>query len=225
MTVSEVLVVLRTYPAFDIEKSDGTPLRRQVKWGQDTPELLQSYVRMYGQIKIVPKRKQGSAFVRDTGSIMDVGNAQVVPYPLGSVDSGFIGGPSSGGTDVYRIMWENERENAREYREKYEKTLEELRKLEVEHAASKNSAVGDIVAGLAGVVPSLMGLDGGALGTTAGKPQGAGQSLQPVKDNRLQAIVMYYTKLDENQKSKVYNLLAKVFQNINSIDSILEQME
>ncbi|NMC34840.1 MAG: hypothetical protein GYA36_20660 [Veillonellaceae bacterium] len=126
---------------------------------------------------------------------------------------------------MYRIMWENERENAREYREKYEKTLEELRKLEVEHAASKNSAVGDIVAGLAGVVPSLMGLDGGALGTTAGKPQGAGQSLQPVKDNRLQAIVMYYTKLDENQKSKVYNLLAKVFQNINSIDSILEQME
>lgn len=225
MTVGEALVVLRTYPAFDIEKFDGTPLRRQVRMGQDTVELLQSYVRMHGQIRVIPKRKQGSAYVRDTGSIMEVGGAQSTPYPLGSIDSGYIAGAASAGTDVYRVMWENERENAREYREKYEKTLEELRKLEVEHAASKNSAIGDIVTGLAGVVPSLMGLDGGTLGSTSGKPQGAGQPLQPVKDNRLQAIVMYYSKLDDSQKSKVYNLLAKVFQNINSIDSILEQMD
>lgn len=224
MTVGEVIAVLRTYPAFDVEKPDGTPLRRQIKWGNETAELLQSYVRMYGSIRVIPKRKQGSAYIRDTGSIMELGSVQPNQNPLGTFESG-MHTPVAGGSDVYRIMWENERENAREYREKYEKTLEELRKLEIEHAASKNSAIGDIVSGLAGVVPSLMGVDGGSLGSTAGKPQGAGQQLQPLKDNRLQAIVMYYNKLDESSKAKVYNLLARVFQDINSIDSILEQME
>lgn len=224
MNISEVLVVLRSYPAFDIEKADGTLLRRQVKTGNDTGELLQSYTRMHGRIRVIPKRKQGSAYVRDTGSTMEVSDGMPVGYPLGGFDGGYQPAQLGyTGGDMYRVMWENERENAREYREKYEKTLEELRKLEVEHASSKNSAIGDIVSGLAGVVPSLMGLDGGgALGSAPKQAQPA--NLQPVKDNRLLAIVSYYQKLDEPQKGKVYNLLARVFQNIDSIDSLIEQL-
>ena len=224
MNISEILVVLRTYPAFDIDKTDGTSLRKQLLVDDNTEELLTSYLKMHGTLRIYPKRKQGSAFMRDESAIMELGAPLNRKNGLGGFNTYPQNSAPSGTADMYKIMWESERENARDWKTKYENTLNDLRKLEVEHAGSKNSAMGDIMSGLAGVLPAMMG--GGAasptaLGSTHAQLQNQ-PSLQPVKDKRLLGIVTFYNKLDEDSKTKVYTLLTKVFQNMDKIDELTE---
>lgn len=220
MNLNEILVILRSYPAFDIDRPDGTNLRKQVRPGADMEDIIRSYAGIYGRIRIIPKRKQGSAYVRDLSSIMEYGQSAEQSLPLSGVSGVPFSVPSTGesASELYRIMWENEKQNAREYREKYEKTLDELRKLEIEHASSKNDVIGNVVGGLAGVVPSLIaGSQVPALGSAPAQPQ----NLQPVTDKRLVGIVNFYNKLDDENKIKVYSLLVKIFQNLQKIDDII----
>jgi len=222
MNLNEILGILRSYPAFDIEKPDGIILRKQLKPGQDAEEILRSYAAMHGRLRIIPKRKQGNAFIRDTSSIMELGAvSDPLSYSLAGISPGQPSVADNSG-EIYRIMWEAEKQNAREYRDKYEKTLEELRKLEVEHAASKNNVLGDIVGGLAGVLPSVIGGQVPALGSAQPAPN---NNLQPVTDKRLVGIISYYNKLDEQGKAKIYSLLAKVFQNMQKIDDVISLMD
>lgn len=222
MNLNEILGILRSYPAFDIEKPDGTILRKQLRPGTDAEEILRSYAGMYGRLRIIPKRKQGNAFIRDTSSIMELGAGSESPsYPLAGI-SQYHPVPADNSGEIYRLMWETEKQNAREYRDKYEKTLEELRKLEVEHAASKNNMLGDIVGGLAGVLPSVIGSQTPALGAATPQPTGG---LQPVSDKRLIGIISFYNKLDESGKAKIYALLAKIFQNMQKIDDVISLID
>jgi len=222
MNLNEILGILRSYPAFDIEKPDGAILRKQLKPGHEAEEILRSYASMYGRLRIIPKRKQGSAYIRDTSSIMEFGTLSETPsYPLAGIGMLQTATTGDNSGEIYRIMWEAEKQNAREYRDKYEKTLEELRKLEIEHAASKNNVLGDIVGGLAGVLPSVIGSQTPALGSA----QPVSNNLQPLTDKRLVGIISFYNKLDEQGKAKIYSLLAKVFQNMQKIDDIISLID
>ena len=156
--------------------------------------------------------KNGNAPIRLVGSAIVVDDAgrslagyepNYIPQPV-SIPRGNDSG------DLYRILYENSKEEARDYKRKYEDALNEKHKVELELAGNKNSFVGDIAQGLAGFAPMLMGGMGGGVGVGSVAPS-APQPLKPVTDTKLAAIIQYYNRLDAHDKDKVYNLLALVF--------------
>ena len=62
--VTSILTILRTYPSCDIQRKDGTLLRKQVPTLDVTEELLKSYVSVYGDLVIVPKKLIGNSPTR-----------------------------------------------------------------------------------------------------------------------------------------------------------------
>ena len=224
MNLASVINILRTYPSCDIDKISGQLIRKSVATNELTEDLLSSYADVYGSIRIYPKKQMGAVQVRVVDEMIEYSPEK--SSGLSGIDSLHVV-PSGNMEAVYKMMYENEKESAREYKRKYEDMLTDLRKLEVEHAGSKSSVFGDIASGLAGFAPMLMGGGAAGLGTTSPetKPTITQTGYKPIEDNRLAAIIQYYQKLGEENKVKVYNLLAKVFTNLDDIDQIIQLIE
>jgi len=204
-----------------------------------TPDLLRSYLEMHGQISIVPKRMNGNAPTRLAAESMTLNAAKFAGVGLGALDAiaapvqynhpaPSAPAPSAGNGDVYRILYEQALADVREYKRKYEDAKDAQHKAELELAGNKNSMVGDIAQGLAGVAPMLFGGGGAPVAGLAGAPtptqtQAPAPPARPV-DQRTAAIVKHYSGLDDTNKQKVYTLLAKVFSDISRIDDILTKL-
>lgn len=230
MNISEILVVLKSYPAFDLDKVDGSNIAKQIIPDQNTEQLLQSYAKMYGRIRIFPKKQSGNAYVRNNNAIMEFSGSDSQPLS-GISDSHptyqpqIQSVPSGGGSsELYRIMYEKAEREAREWKDKYDSTLSELRKLEIEHAGNKNSAMGDLMTGLGSVLPAIMNGGGGATALGSAPTQPAPQ-VQPIQDKRLLGIITYYGRLHEDNKTAIYQLLVRVFQNMDKISDLISLLE
>lgn len=221
MDIQTALTIAKTFPSVDIE-ADGQIIRKNIDSGTLDDTLLRSYFNAHGSLTIVPKKKNGNAPIRLVGSAIVVDDAgrslagyepNYIPQPV-SIPRGNDSG------DLYRILYENSKEEARDYKRKYEDALNEKHKVELELAGNKNSFVGDIAQGLAGFAPMIMGGMGGGVGVGSVAPS-APQPLKPVTDTKLAAIIQYYNRLDAHDKDKVYNLLALVFGDLTLIDKFL----
>lgn len=225
MDIQSVLTILKTYPFADID-SEGVTIRKHIATGDLSPDLVRSYLVQYHNITLVPKRMMGTSPVRNQQEAITLDAAKLQPAPSYGLN-GFDGMPphsSGGSSELYKIMYENAKEEAREYKRKYEDAINDKHRAELELASSKNSFVGDIAQGLAGFAPVLMG----GMGANApAAPVGIGEvpkpqvTAKPLTDVKLQAIVKYYSGLDNAAKERVYSLLAKVFSNLNLIDKML----
>lgn len=237
MDINSTLNIIRSYPFVDIDKGE-TIIRRHVATAELTPDLLRSYLEMHGQISIVPKRMNGNAPTRLAAESMTLNAAKFAGVGMGALDAiapvqynhhaPSNPAPSAGNSDVYRILYEQALADVREYKRKYEDAKEAQHKAELELAGNKNSMVGDIAQGLAGVAPMLFGGGGAPVAGLAGappatQPQAPTQPPRPV-DQRTAAIVKHYSGLDDTNKQKVYTLLAKVFSDISRIDDILTKL-
>lgn len=224
MDIQSTLTIIKTYPFADID-SEGITIRKHIATSDLTPDLVRSYLVQYRKITLVPKRMMGTSPIRNTQEAISLDAASLQPVSLHGLN-GFDGVPaqSSGGSaELYRIMYENAKEEAREYKRKYEDAVSDKHRAELELASNKNSVVGDIAQGLAGFAPMLMGGMGGSSAVGVGevpKPQPQ-PNTKPVSDIKLQAIVKYYAGLDSTNKQKVYDLLAKVFSDLTLIDKMM----
>lgn len=127
---------------------------------------------------------------------------------------------------LYKILYDGAIRDLKDMTAKYEAEREKRHAAEIELSGSKNSVVGDIAQGLSGVLPAILGMNGGGASVGMGEaPQAPAQQPQvkPITDPKLSAIVKYYATLDPENKDKVYNLLAKVFTDLSLIDTFLAQ--
>ena len=231
MELNKVLTIIKSYPFVDIDKGS-TIMRRHVPTGTLTADLLQSYSDMYGEISIVPKKMNGNSPVRLTGETIPLS-----PQPISPLITGMSGVettmpqmammPQQGGnndSNIYRILYEQARQELSEYKRKYDEAVEGRHRAEMERAENKTSMVGDIAQGLAGVAPLLFGGGMNGLGnaTPEPTPQAAPQPAPRPMDVRLQGIIKHYNGLDDANKQKVYSLLAKLFTDISRIDTLIE---
>lgn len=225
--VTSVLTILRTYPSCDIQRKDGTALRKQVATSEVSEELLRSYVSVYGDLVIVPKKMMGNSPVRMEQEAMTIlkDSFQGSATALSGFDT--MPTPASGGGngELYRIMYDRERSESQEYKRRYEDTLSELRKLEVEHASNKKNLVGDIAQGLAGFAPYLMKGGMAGLGEAPAEQPKPLPNMQPVSDKRLLAIIGYWPKLDEPTRQSVYNVVAALLGNPSKAEAALAAID
>jgi hypothetical protein len=226
MELQNALSIAQTYPFVDID-ADGRTIRKHINPQELSIPVMRGYVQAHKQITIVPKKLNGNSPVRLIGNSITVDHSEIPQYPIrqhfAESLNGFDGAmqPNNGNSELYRIMYENAKEEAREYKRKYEDAINDKHKAELELAGSKNSVVGDIAQGLAGFAPMIMGgMTNGVAGMGNATPPPA-PALKPVADVKLAAIVKYYSTLDESSRQKVYDLLAKVFADISKIDKLL----
>lgn len=224
--VTSAVNILKTYPACDIyRKSDNVLVRKQVKAEEVTEGLLKDYLNLHGDLFIVPKKMVGASPMAVREEALIITKASAFPQEQNGFQglSGFESQPMpgmGGGNDIYKILYDRERSESQDWKRKYEDTLTELRKLEVESAGNKNST-GDklmtALSGLAPALPALMGMGGGgALGGTQQPQQQQPQQqqqLQPISDKRLTTIVSFWAKMDEATKDNAYNLIAALIDN------------
>lgn len=228
--VKAVLNILRTYPTCDIErKSDKQIIRKNINPSELTEELLKSYATLHGDLVLVPKRLQGNAPYRQENDAITLTRDSLLPPAPAPMLSGFDNYPSlpSGSGDMYKIMYEREREEAKEYKRKYEDTLTELRRNEIELAGKKPDVIGDVVKSLAGFAPMFMGGGGGGALSLGATPQQEQKqpTMQPISDKRLSAIIGYWPKIDEALKDSLYKIVAAVLTNPENADAILSLLE
>lgn len=137
--------------------------------------------------------------------------------------------PANTGGDMYKIFYETALAELRETKNKLEEERERRHKAELELSGSKNSVVGDIAQGLAGIAPMLLNGMGGAglAGTQAQAPVQAPQSgprLQPVTDKRIGGIVRHYATLDEASKQGIYEILDTIFADLSLIGTVQQAL-
>lgn len=226
MDISAAINVLQSYPYCDIEKRDGTLLRKQVSTSEISEALLKSYATLNGDIRVIPKRLMGKAPLRIESEAILIPSSPEPPMyqqqPLLGL-SGVGAQFSSTSNEMYKILYEKECKEKDDYRKRYEDTLSELRKLEVEHAGSKGSLMGDIAQGLAGVAPFIMGgKGGGALGEAPAASAPAQPQMTKVQDKRLVNIINYFSRLEEEGKAAFYNLFAKATERRENVSKAIE---
>lgn len=234
MDLTAVIQIVKTYPFADIDKADGGVIRKHIPTSELSEDMLRSYGAIYGAIRIIPKRLMGNAPLRLDNEAISIPNVpQIEPLPATtlatSLGSPYSAQPTPQGENVYKILYENAKEDAREYKRKYEDILTEIRKLEVEHAGSKNSFVGDLAQGLAGFAPLLMGKGMAGLGEASSTPEQPAQHVSqvgtPIKDRRLVNIVTYYNKLEEGLKQKLYELLSLALTSPEKIEKAIFSLQ
>lgn len=227
MKIESAITIIQTYQFADID-ADGKSVRKHIATSDINTELLRSYLDAYGSIQLVPKKANGNSPIRLVGNAITVEADSRGLAGIDTVSAMPVSAPVSGGSsaDLYRILYETAKDEARDYKRKYEDVLNEKHKVELELAGNRNSVVGDIAQGLAGFAPLLMGGMGGnvGVGSIAQTPQPAQPAVKPVTDVKLAAIIQYYNKLDETDRDKVYQLLAKVFGDISKIDSLIQTL-
>lgn len=222
MEIQSALTIIRTYPFADIDTDQGT-IRKHLPTNELNVDLIRSYLTTYKRIMLVPKRLMGTSPQRQVQEAITLDLSAIQPINGLSGFDGPTMAVNNNNSELYRIMYENAKDEAREYKRKYEEAISEKHKAELELAGNKNSVVGDIAQGLAGFAPMIMG----GMGKT---PVGVGEAPQvqapqnnnfkPVSDVKLQAIIRAYSNLDETAKQKVYDLLAKVFSDLSVIDRL-----
>jgi len=223
MSIKDVLQILQTYNHVDIE-SKSKVIRKHIATDELSEELLKSYLAVYGEITLIPKN--GSNKIVEQALNLDGSNVEYAPS-LGSVNAPYQHRSTSPESELYKIMYENAKEEAREYKRKYEDALNDKHKAEIELAGSKSSGLGEIAQGLAGFAPMLLGAgnqSANALGNAPAAPQQQVQVTQKA-DVRLQGIVKHYNGLDEETKAKVYTLLTKVFSDTQKLDEVISLID
>jgi hypothetical protein len=219
--IKNIITILKAYPAIDVFKdSDKSVIRRQLYPNEITEELLRSYAVLHGDLYIVPKLMSGNSPRKVEDETMVIPRnllVQTVPQTLSGLPDIPV---SSGNSDMYRIMYEREREEAKDWKQKYETTLEQLRQKEIALAEQKPDVMGDVMKGLAGFAPLLMNQGAGALGSTPQTPAKP-NNLQPINDNRLTAIIGYWPKIDENTKNNIYNIVALILTKPDKAEAVL----
>lgn len=221
--VTSAVNILKTYPACDIfRKSDNVLVRKQVKADEVTEGLLKDYLNLHGDLYIVPKKMVGASPMSVREEAIILSKASAFPQAQNAFGglSGFDAQPTpgmGGGNDIYKILYDRERSESQDWKRKYEETLTELRKLEVESAASKNSTGDKLLTTLGSLGPALLSMGGGgggSLGSTQQPQQPQQQQqLQPISDKRLAVIISAWTKMDDATKENAYNLIAALLEN------------
>lgn len=219
MNLQSIIKIIQTYPFVDIERTGGIMVRKHIETKELTEELIRSYVEVYGEIIIVPKRKTGNAFVRTEGENMTINRAQLPAVGgLNGFDQPVMGNENG----MYKVFYEQAKQENRDLQARNESLLSELRKLEVEYAGNKNSALGAITQGLAGIAPMFLNSSAAPLAGIQQQPaQQALPATTPIQDKRLVGIIQFYQKQDDPTKSKIYELLCKVFANLDGIDEVI----
>lgn len=226
MTTSDIVKIANSYPFIDIE-ANGNIVRKNIKPSELSEDLLRSYVSLYDKLSIVPKRMVGSSPMRIVDEAISFDKASLNIKDVGL--SGFDELPqrSNGNGEMYKILYETAKEEARDYKRRYEEAIIDKHKVELELAGSKSGGLDGIISGLAGFAPMLLNQGAPAsmpLGNVSQQPQQQAQVPVPVKrvDVRLQAIAKHYSSLDEATKDKVYAFLGKLFTDISKIDELNE---
>lgn len=157
-------------------------------------------------------------------------NSNSYPQQYQPQQQQYVPQQSSGSGDLYKVLYDAKCNELIEANRKLEDERERRHKAELELSGSKNSVVGDIAQGLAGIAPMLLGgMGGGAglAGTPAPAPaqvQQAAPRLQPVTDKRIGAIVRHYSTLDEDSKQGIYEILDFIFADLSQIDKIKQTL-
>ncbi len=228
MNLKDVIEVLKTYSFVDIE-SRGVMVRKQYPTAELSEGILRSYLAIHSSLSVVPKKMLGNSPMRLTDETIHLDKSDIEGMAgLGSIETPSVMRGSSAESELYKIMYENARAEASEYKRKYEDALNDKHKAEIQLAAKGDSGLGEIVQGLAGFAPIFFGGGGAApaLGDTSTnqQPQPQAQVVERA-DVRLQGIVRHFSTLTEENKAKVYNLLVKVFTDLDKIDQILPLLD
>lgn len=226
--IKSIITILRTYAACDVERAnDKQIIRKQLNPTEVTEDLLKSYASVHGDLLIIPKRYVGTSPQRVESEAIHIPKSLLFPAVyqnngLSGFDSLPVQNNTGGNDNMYKIMYEREREEAKEYKQKYEETLNNLRSKEIELAEKKPNIVGDLVQGLAGFAPMLMQSGGLGLGSAPANPQPQpAQNMQPVTDKRLASIAGYWSKIDEPTKDNIYNIVAAILTNPSNANTVL----
>lgn len=222
MNLNDVLNIIKSYSHVDIE-SEGKIIRKHIPTSELQSGLLKSYVSIHGSIKIIPKRMVGNAPMKVADEAIMVDKSSVeTDVGLGTIET--ASRSNSPESELYKIMYENAKEEAREYKRKYEDALNDKHKAEIELAGSKNSGFGDIAQGLAGFAPMLLGGNQSAPLGEANQSEGK-TKVEKKADPRLQAIVKNYSTLSDDNKDGIYALVVKALSNLEKIDEIISLMD
>lgn len=233
MDVLAALNILKSYPLFDIDTLSGELKRKQLSPDMADENMIRGYVNMFGGIRLVPKKLIGASPMRLPSEAIEIRLTDLRPeYPVRQGLNGYLDTPpptyqmsrnsDNSSAELYRIMWENAKEEAREYKRKYEEAINDKHKAELE-LAGKGNGMGEVLGAMAPALAGLMGGGAAGVGNVPHTPQTA-PALQPIKDQKLGLIINYYNRLAPEDKEKVYNLLAKVFTDLSQIDTILEML-
>ncbi|NTW18178.1 MAG: hypothetical protein HGA42_00590 [Nostocales cyanobacterium W4_Combined_metabat2_030] len=230
MTITQALQIIQTYPHYDIDK-EGLTLRKNLKTGDATLDLINSYLSAHGKITLVPKYMNGNAPTRNENDSIALDSSmleKVNPAPVNGL-GGFENIPASSPSEsFYKILYEQSRAELSDLKRRYDDAKDEKHKAEIELVANKNGVGAQLVQGVTALAPALAGIFGGGVAgvgvgsTEAPSPSPMQQAqLEAAKDSKLVAIVQHYQTLDNEMKAKVYSLLAKLFSNPGQIDEIL----
>lgn len=235
MDVSAALNILKSYPLFDIDTLSGETKRKQLSPDMADEKMIRGYVNAFGGIRLVPKKLIGASPMRLTSETIEIRVTDLRPeYPAQQGLNGMFDTPSpayqmsrnhdNSNTELYRLMYENAKEEAREYKRKYEDAINDKHKAELE-LAGKGNGMGEAFGAMVPALAGLMTGGGGAAGVgNVPRTPPAAPALQPIKDQKLGLIINYYNRLATEDKEKVYNLLAKVFTDLSQIDTLLEML-
>ncbi len=221
MNLNDVLNIIQSYSHVDIE-SEGKVIRKHLPTSDLTIDLLGSYLSIHGVLAIIPKKMMGNAPMKQTDETIMLNKSSVKGSGLGSIETA-TRPTSSGESELYRIMYENAREEARDYKRKYEEAQNDKHKAEIELAGSKHSGLGEIAQGLAGFAPMLLGAG------SSSSPSPLGNTNQPAPvvkaDPRLQNIAKRYAILTEEDKDSIYGLTIKALANLDKVDDIIAMLD
>lgn len=223
MNLKDVLQVLKTYPAVDIESSNKL-IRRNISTEELSESLLRSYISMHSTITIIPKKMTGNAPIRIKDEAITI-DKQSIEGDIGLGNVEMASRSNSPESELYKIMYENAKEEAREYKRKYEDALNDKHKAEIELAGSKSGGLGELAQGLAGFAPMLLG--NGQQSAPLGEANQGNDKPRVEKkaDPRLQAIVKHFSALTDENKDNVYTLVVKACSNLEKIDEIVSLMD
>jgi len=220
MNLNDILNIIQSYSHVDIE-SNGKIIRKHLPTGELSINLLGSYLSIHDTLSVIPKRMMGNAPMKQQDEAIIISKDSIKGSGLSGVEN--VARPTVGGeSELYRILYENAKEEAREYKRKYEDAQADKHKAEIEIAGNRNGGLGDIIQGLAGFAPVFMG---------SGASQGAvplGDANQPTPtikvDARLQNITKRFVTLAEEDKDSIYGLTIKAFANLDKIDDIISML-
>jgi hypothetical protein len=229
MTIANALNILKTYPNFDIDKA-GVTLRKNLKTEDATVDFINSYLVAHGKITLVPKSLNGNSPVRNEVDFIDL-DSSMIEKPQSALNGfGELPPMPMGNDGFYKILYEQTRAELSDLKRRYDDAKDDKHKAEIELVANRSGVGAQLVQGVTALAPTLAGIFGGGGMAGVGSTETPQQQIQAqevkkqAQDPKLVAIVQHYGTLDEETKTKVYNLLAKVFATPTLLDELLTQL-